>query len=150
MNSDLSQMPFIERIASHHQLRYIDIEGGNIGVISNGAGYCMATNDLLSQYGAKAANFLDLGGQAYHEKVTSSLVMMEKNENIDSILINMYCGQLPADKVAVVVKEAFEKNYCTKPLVCRIKGTHSTEANEILRSMSNDMVICEQDLDKAA
>jgi succinyl-CoA synthetase beta subunit len=57
---------------------------------------------------------------------------MEKNENIDSILINMYCGQLPADKVAMVVKEAFEKNYCTKPIVCRIKGTFSTEANEIL------------------
>lgn len=55
--------------------------------------------------------------------------MMEKNENINSILINMYCGQLPADKVAVVVKEAFEKKYCTKPIVCRIKGTYSSEAN---------------------
>jgi succinyl-CoA synthetase beta subunit len=41
-------MPFLERIAHQNQLRYIAVEGGNIGVISNGAGYCMATNDLLS------------------------------------------------------------------------------------------------------
>ena len=93
---------------------------------------------------------MDLGGQAYHEKVTSSLVMMEKNENINSILINMYCGQLPADKVAVVVKESFEKNYCSKPIVCRIKGTHAKEANEIISSIPTNTIICEQDLAKAA
>jgi succinyl-CoA synthetase beta subunit len=90
-----------------------------------------------------AANFLDLGGQAYHEKVTSSLVMMEKNESVDSILINMYCGQLPADKVAVVIKEAFEKNYCNKPIVCRIKGTLSDDANAIIKAIPTDKIVCE-------
>lgn len=68
------------------------MEGGSVGLISNGAGYSLATCDLLAIHGAKASNFLDLGGQAYHEKVTSSLVLMEKDEHVDSIMINMYCG----------------------------------------------------------
>ena len=38
------------------------MDNGNIGVVSNGAGYCMATNDLLYLHGAKSSNFLDLGG----------------------------------------------------------------------------------------
>ena len=57
---------------------------------------------------------------------------MQKNEDTDAIIVNMYCGQLPADKVAVVIRDAFEKNYCTKPIVCRIKGTNSEEANAII------------------
>ena len=64
--------------------------------------------------------------------------MMEKNENIDSILLNMYCGQLPADKVAWVIKEAHEKSYVTKPMVCRIKGTNATEANQIIQALKSD------------
>ena len=40
----------------------MSIEDGNIGIISNGAGYCMASMDVLSLYGAKASNFMDLGG----------------------------------------------------------------------------------------
>ena len=76
--------------------------------------------------------------------------MMEKNENINSILINMYCGQLPADKVAVVIKEAYEKKYCTKPMVCRIKGTNSNDANQIIQSLPTSTIVCEQDLAKAA
>jgi succinyl-CoA synthetase beta subunit len=52
----------------------------------------MASNDLLNLFGAKPSNFMDLGGQAYHEKVTHALVLMEKDENVDSIFLNMYCG----------------------------------------------------------
>ena len=43
----------------------------------------MASNDLLALHGAKSSNFLDLGGQAYHEKVTASLVIMEKSDDTD-------------------------------------------------------------------
>jgi succinyl-CoA synthetase beta subunit len=131
-------------------MRYLHFEKGNIGVISNGAGYCMATNDLLALHGSRSSNFLDLGGQAYHEKVTSSLVIMEKNEDTDAIIVNMYCGQLPADKVAVVIRDAYEKNYCTKPIVCRIKGTNSEEANAIIKSIPSDKIICVDDFNEAA
>ena len=86
-------------------LKYVALEDGNIGVISNGAGQCMATCDFLELLGQRPANFLDLSGQAYHEKVSAALVMMEKDEDVDSILINVFCGHLPADKIASVIKD---------------------------------------------
>ena len=110
----------------------------------------MATNDLLAHHGAKSSNFLDLGGQAYHEKVTASLVIMEKNEDTDAIIVNVYCGQLPADKIAVVIREAFEKKYVTKPIVCRIKGTNANDANKILVEMKHPKIHCVSDFNEAA
>jgi succinyl-CoA synthetase beta subunit len=61
-------LAYQERIAKLVDLYYIALEG-NIGVICNSAGECMATNDLIIQIGGRPANFLDLGGQAYHEQI---------------------------------------------------------------------------------
>ena len=105
MNRDLSQMNYKERIAATDRLCYIDL-GGNIGVISNGSGGSLATNDALRLYGAAPACFVDMGGQAYHEKITATLSLLEKDEAVDAIFINMFCGQLNADKVSVVVRDA--------------------------------------------
>ena len=52
----------------------------------------MASADLLSLYGAQAANFLDIGGQAYHEKITAALALMEKDADVDAIFINVFAG----------------------------------------------------------
>jgi len=43
-------------------IKYLDKIDGNIGIISNGAGLCMATVDLLELKGGKPANFVDIGG----------------------------------------------------------------------------------------
>jgi len=40
---------------------------GNIGVMTNGAGYTNATNDVIKLHGGSAANFMDLSGNALHE-----------------------------------------------------------------------------------
>ena len=48
-----------------------------IGLVSNSAGQCMATMDLLDSLGLKAANFMDLGGQAHHEKIRDAFILME-------------------------------------------------------------------------
>jgi len=61
-------MHYKERIASHFQFRYVHIPDGNIGVVTNGAGYCMATQDIIALHGGKPANFMDLGGQDLAEK----------------------------------------------------------------------------------
>ena len=57
---------------------------------------------------------------------------MEKDEDVDSIIINVFCGQLPADKIAMVVKEAVTFKYVTKPIICRILGHRAEVANQIL------------------
>ena len=46
---------------------------GNVGIIGNGAGLVMSTLDLVAQAGAKAANFLDVGGGASADQMATSL-----------------------------------------------------------------------------
>ena len=48
MHRDLSQMNYQQRIGLLAQLRYVNLEGGNIGLISNSAGYSMAACDTSS------------------------------------------------------------------------------------------------------
>ena len=63
----------LETNADAHGLNYIGLYDGNIGCMVNGAGLAMATLDLLSLYGGKAANFLDLGGKASQSDVEYAL-----------------------------------------------------------------------------
>mmetsp|Transcript_24750 Transcript_24750/g.38538 ORF Transcript_24750/g.38538 Transcript_24750/m.38538 type:complete len:136 (-) Transcript_24750:4-411(-) len=109
----------------------------------------MATIDYIENLGGQAANFLDLGGAAYHEKVTESLIMMEKDMGVDVIFLNMYCGQLVADKIAIVIKEAYERKLASKPIVIRLKGTNFEEANEIIKSIKLDAITCELRFEEA-
>ena len=132
---DFSQMHYKERIALNSRLNYIHLEDGNIGLISNGAGMCMATMDLITLHGGAPANFCDLGGQAHHEKITASLVQLEKDNDVKIIYINVFCGQLSADKMALVIREANDKHYVSKPIVIRIRGQGSDEAKQILSEL---------------
>ena len=123
MLRDMSQMHFKERISSESALRYINLEGGNIGIICNGGGYAMASMDLLTLYGGAPANFLDVGGQAYHEKVTAALILMQKDADVDAIFINTFSGIVPADKISSVTHEAVKKGWVSKPIIIRMQGS---------------------------
>ena len=136
MDRDLSQMHYKERISRENGLRYINLDGGSTGIICNGAGYAMASMDLVTLYGAKPANFLDLGGQAYHEKVTAALILMQKDEDIDAIFVNIYSGIVPADKMSIVICDAVQKGWVSKPIVARIKGSFAEGANTMLHELS--------------
>ena len=150
MMKDYSQQHFKERIAMEHKLRYIALqEGGNIGVICNGGGYGMATNDLIKLHGGNSANFMDIGGQAYHEQITAALNLMQKDEEVYAIYINMFGGMVPADKVAIVIADAYEHKFLTKPMIVRLKGNKSTEAMKIIKEIPNQNVKCVEDMDEA-
>ena len=62
MKRDYTQLHYKERIALTENLNFITMEEGSVGVISNGAGQCMATMDFLALLGERPANFLDLQG----------------------------------------------------------------------------------------
>jgi succinyl-CoA synthetase beta subunit len=70
------------------------------GIIGNGAGLVMSTLDVVSEYGGKAANFLDIGGGAKAETVTAALEVLESRDNVKSVLINIFGGITRCDLVA--------------------------------------------------
>lgn len=73
---DRTQMHIYERIAKASDICYRYF-GGNIGIISNGAGLAMATCDLVTQNGGKPANFVDLTGSVIHEQIHEVCMILQ-------------------------------------------------------------------------
>ncbi|MDF2975950.1 MAG: succinate--CoA ligase subunit beta [Actinomycetospora sp.] len=67
----------LEAKAKEKGLNYVKLEGGQVGIIGNGAGLVMSTLDVVAyageQHGGmKPANFLDIGGGASAEVIAGS------------------------------------------------------------------------------
>lgn len=73
MIRDYSQMSKTERIAQISDAKFVEINiddrVGNIGVISNGSGYSLATIDYLASIGGVPMNFSDIGGSFIIDQV---------------------------------------------------------------------------------
>ncbi|HEY8883924.1 MAG TPA: ADP-forming succinate--CoA ligase subunit beta, partial [Chloroflexota bacterium] len=65
----------IELQARVEGISYVKLDGA-IGCVVNGAGLAMATMDVLQLYGGSPANFLDIGGGARAERVTTALQLI--------------------------------------------------------------------------
>lgn len=100
-------MHYKERIALNSRLDYIHLPGGNIGLISNSAGACMATMDLISQNGGAATNFCDLGGNVHYEKIVAALSLLEKDSDVKVILINVFSNEMTTEKISKIIGEAY-------------------------------------------
>jgi succinyl-CoA synthetase beta subunit len=80
-----------EMEAAASGLVYVRLDG-NIGNVVNGAGLAMATNDAISYYGGKSANFLDTGGQATAATMVKAFDIILRDPRVDVILVNIYGG----------------------------------------------------------
>lgn len=120
-----------EMMAKELRLNYIKL-GGEVGVIGNGAGLVMSTLDVIAQAGGKAANFLDIGGGAQAEVVAAGLEVIMSDENVRSVLINIFGGITRGDEVARGITEAFSKIDVKVPVVVRLDGTNAAEGREVI------------------
>jgi succinyl-CoA synthetase beta subunit len=118
--------------AKKRGLTYVSLDG-EIGVIGNGAGLCMATLDLVQRAGGRAANFCDIGGGAKAEVVQNALAVILMNPKVKGVLINVFGGITRADEVARGVVEARRNLDMRLPLVVRLSGTNEAEGKAILR-----------------
>ncbi len=122
-----------EADAREADLSFVKLDG-KIGCIVNGAGLAMATMDMVKHFGGEPANFLDIGGSSSPEKVLSAMRIILRDENVRSILINIFGGITRCDDVANGLIEAKEKLGLDIPLVVRLTGTNEEKAREILAS----------------
>lgn len=126
-----------EAAAKAKDLSYVDL-GGDIGMLSCGAGMGMATADLIQEFGGEPRNFLDVGGGASPEKVAESLRIMVSAGGLKSILINAFGGITKLDDVAKGIIDAKEKYNIDIPLVIRFNGTNQKEGMELLTKYGLD------------
>jgi len=121
----------MELEAGKHSLSYIKLSG-SIGCMVNGAGLAMATMDIIKLYGGEPANFLDVGGGATRERVTTAFKLILSDPNVEGILVNIFGGIMRCDVIAEGVVAAAREVSLDVPLVVRLEGTNVELGKRIL------------------
>jgi len=128
---DPDQEEPLELLASNAGVAYVKMSG-TVGCLVNGAGLAMATMDLIKGAGLEPANFLDVGGGADDEKVSTAMDIMLSDPEVKLVLVNIFGGILRCDIVARGVVNAFKKKGSTIPMIVRMSGTNVDEGRTIL------------------
>jgi succinyl-CoA synthetase beta subunit len=120
-----------EQLAKERGLTYVKLDG-NIGILGNGAGLVMSTLDVVAQAGGEPANFLDAGGGAKADEITSAVEVILSNPNVTAVLFNIFGGITRCDEVARGLIEAFSRLQPVWPFVVRLDGTNDEEGRALL------------------
>ncbi len=128
---DLTEEDPAEIEASKYDLAFINLDG-NIGCMVNGAGLAMATMDIIKQFGAEPANFLDVGGGATQEKVTAAFRLITSDPRVKGIFVNIFGGIMKCDVIANGIIAASKEIGLTVPVVVRLEGTNVELGKKIL------------------
>ena len=115
--------------AGKHALNYVKLDG-NIGCMVNGAGLAMATMDIIKLYGGSPANFLDVGGGATKERVTTAFKIILSDPHVEGILVNIFGGIMRCDIIAEGIVAAAREVALQVPLVVRLEGTNVRAGQE--------------------
>ena len=140
-------------------LNYVKLDG-SVGVIGNGAGLVMSTLDVVAYAGEefpgspKPANFLDIGGGADAEIMANGLEVILADEQVQSILVNVFGGITACDEVANGIIQAYKilhtQGIEPKPLVVRLDGNNAEEGRKILDDANLPNLQREDTMDGAA
>src|SRR4051795_11596828 len=120
-----------EQMAKERGLTYVKLDG-DIGILGNGAGLVMSTLDVVAQAGGEPANFLDAGGGAKADEITSAVEVILSNPNVTAVLFNIFGGITRCDEVARGLIEAFSRLQPEWPFVVRLDGTNDEEGRALL------------------
>jgi succinyl-CoA synthetase beta subunit len=121
----------LERRGAENGLKFIELDG-NVGVLANGAGLTMTTMDVISHFGGRPANFLEIGGEAY-TKSEIALGLVLSGARVKSLVIN-FCGAFArTDVMAEGVVKAWQKLKPQVPVFFSIHGTGEDAAVKLVR-----------------
>ncbi len=145
---DLDEEDPKEVEASRHGLNYISLEG-SVGCMVNGAGLAMATMDMIKLFGGRPANFLDVGGGANKEQVTSAFKLIMSDPSVKAILVNIFGGIMRCDIIAEGIIAAAKEVGISVPLVVRLQGTNVERGRKMLAEADLNIITAEN-MDEAA
>jgi succinyl-CoA synthetase beta subunit len=147
----------LEAKAKAKGLNYVKLEGGQVGIIGNGAGLVMSTLDVVAYAGerhggVKPANFLDIGGGASARVMADGLDVVLGDDDVRAVFVNVFGGITACDAVANGIVEALAilGDSATKPLVVRLDGNNVVEGRRILDDANHPLVTQVATMDDAA
>ena len=145
---DTAQEDATEVLASENDLNYVTMDG-NIGCMVNGAGLAMATMDVISLNGGSPANFLDVGGGATKERVTTAFKLILSSDKVKAIFVNIFGGIVRCDMIAEGIIAAVKEVGVKVPVIVRLEGTN-VEAGKALLRESGLAIITADDINDGA
>ena len=154
-HSDIGEMHDVdaadpgEQRAQEAGLQYVKLDG-DVGILGNGAGLVMSTLDVVAQAGGDPANFLDVGGGADAENISEALDIVASNQQVKSVLFNIFGGITRGDEVARGLLSALEQSEIDLPIVVRLDGTNAEDGREILTENTPENVHTEETMLDAA
>ncbi len=136
---DATQEDARENEAKEWELNYISLDG-SIGCMVNGAGLAMATMDLIKLSGADPANFLDVGGGATKERVAEAFKIILSDQNVKTVLVNIFGGIVRCDLIAAGIIGAVEEVGVQVPIVVRLEGNNAEKGFELLEASGLNII----------
>ena len=145
---DKSQEDETEVLASENDLNYVTMDG-DIGCMVNGAGLAMATMDVIKLNGGEPANFLDVGGGATKERVTTAFKLILSSDKVKAIFVNIFGGIVRCDMIAEGIIAAVKDVGVKVPVIVRLEGTNVEAGKDILKH-SGLAIIAADDINDGA
>lgn len=122
----------LEKEAKSMGLTYVDLQPGNVAVISSGAGYTMMVLDLIRSYGGEPANFMDSivdSRERMQKAVEFTIKRAREDPQIRSILMLKTMSYTPLDQMMGAIKDAMQGNESPVPMVSCLRATGNAIRN---------------------
>lgn len=127
-------LPEQERIARENDINFVKLTG-NIGVVVNGAGLGLATNDMIIDGGGSLANFMDIRTTTTSLQIAKGAAMLLQDPGVGVVLVNVHGGGMTAcDTVAEGFALAYARATRKPPVVVRMAGQNAEWALSILKN----------------
>jgi succinyl-CoA synthetase alpha subunit len=125
----------------------------NVGTLVNGAGLAMNTVDALGFRGLSSTNFLDTGGKATSQTVSTAMEMVLSDSRVKVVFVNIFGGLTKCDMIAEGIIQAFEKQKANGgikvPVVVRLRGTREEEGQRVMKDSGLKGVYAFDDFEEA-
>ena len=122
-----------ERAARENEINFVKLQG-DIGVVVNGAGLGLATNDMLIDAGGNPANFMDIRTTATSFQIAKGIDVLLADPAVKVILVNVHGGGMTVcDTVAEGINFAYMRARRKPPIVFRAAGQNAAWALTIMK-----------------
>ena len=127
--------------------------GGDIGLVTTGAGHSMQLVDELIAKGHRPYNFCDIrtgGFKGNPDRLVKAFRWIAQGRGIRSVLMNFFAGMTDLGELAKLLLIALEKVPEIKrvPITARLIGNGLAEARDVFAAAGNPIAI-ETDLERA-
>lgn len=122
----------LEKEAKSLGLTYVDLQPGNVAVISSGAGYTMMVLDLIRSFGGEPANFMDSivdSREKMQKAVEFTIKRAREDPRIRSILMLKTMSFTPLDRMMGAIQDALKGEKSPVPIVSCLRATGNAVRN---------------------